>query len=891
MARVPKKLVEKLAPQPVDTALKELRAPMPAPAVSTDVAEGLQKDLASGRQVDPHRTKDRNINVDNLDTGNDAKVVLDYFSQQSDNAGYAPKTFSDVEEGAKSLDDAKVLKKLIGGKPSGLLSSEEMLLARQGMVRSAENIWAKSKDIAKRYRSGQVSDAEMLDYRRELETHREFQLALQGQQREVARTLGSMRIQAGPAEATMMQDALKNSGGREYIYRQANLVASAPNVTAASRAANKSLLAKTADALIYTRTLGLLSGPTTHMKNLVGNSIVKAFSYPERVLTAGVGKTRQAIARARGVDYDADRAYAGEVMQMVLGDFSSFMDAARASKKAFRSNESSFGQTKLADQQYDDPISSAAFNVDPNSKFGRMLDFTGTAVSMPGRALMGGDEFFKTMAFKRELRTQAFRQSKSEGLAGEKLYKRQQSLMGEMTEDEVLKAFENESDEVIAAQLNSEAQVRKNIIHEAYKSAHYETFTDPLESAVAKGVKDIRTNSRAARVILPFYETLANIMSFAGERSPIAPLFPAFHRNLRAGGVKRDEAIARLGMGVSLATGFTALAGDGRVTGAGPSNYETRKLWEADGWQEYSVRIGDSWVSYKGLEPFTSMLATIADVSDMRTYSEDPRVSANTAIMMPIAMAESIQSQTFLVGVTDFMEALNEGRDNPQKAKKMLDNIGASFVPYSSLARTVRRETDDTIRSTDTEGNWGSWVNRLRSMTPGWSEGLPPQVDVWGRDRKYKDKFGPDFISPWQVNDRVHDTPTLEMIRNGLHLPKPNPNFPINGRKVNLFDVYDKRGAGYAYYEWQKIVGEEKRKAVVATVNTSDYQNNKEYSIPGIPVEGTRGWMIQKNMGKAMDRARSRYMQKYGDQIEVLWHYPKQKYLPATPPGHGEVTF
>lgn len=96
------------------------------------------------------------------------------------------------------------------------------------------------------------------------------------------------------------------------------------------------------------------------------------------------------------------------------------------------------------------------------------------------------------------------------------------------------------------------------------------------------------------RVIVPFIRTPANIVKFAAERSPFAPLMKESREALtgKHGAAARDEAIARIGIGSSIGATAVYLATEGMITGGGPVDPKQRSLLYASGWEPYSVRVG-----------------------------------------------------------------------------------------------------------------------------------------------------------------------------------------------------------------------------------------------------------------------------------------------------------
>lgn len=61
-----------------------------------------------------------------------------------------------------------------------------------------------------------------------------------------------------------------------------------------------------------------------------------------------------------------------------------------------------------------------------------------------------------------------------------------------------------------------------------------------------------------------------------------------------AANARRDLALVRMTLGTGLGALVLSLAGEGKITGGGPLDENNWRLKEADGWQPYSIRAGDT---------------------------------------------------------------------------------------------------------------------------------------------------------------------------------------------------------------------------------------------------------------------------------------------------------
>jgi hypothetical protein len=83
---------------------------------------------------------------------------------------------------------------------------------------------------------------------------------------------------------------------------------------------------------------------------------------------------------------------------------------------------------------------------------------------------------------------------------------------------------------------------------------------------------------------MPFIRTPINIVKFAAQRSPFAPLFKEVRENLKGvnGVAERDAQIARIAMGSTVGVVTASYAADGTITGGGPADPKQRAALYAD---------------------------------------------------------------------------------------------------------------------------------------------------------------------------------------------------------------------------------------------------------------------------------------------------------------------
>jgi len=208
-----------------------------------------------------------------------------------------------------------------------------------------------------------------------------------------------------------------------------------------------------------------------------------------------------------------------------------------------------------------------------------------------------------------------------------------------------------------------------------------------------------------------------------------------------------------------------------------------------------SIRIGDKWYSYKRLDPFASALAfTVDAIKQMQ--SGKPLDEAWGQI--GLGMVRNLQDKTFLQGVSDLMNAIN---DPERFGTKWAVNIATGFVP--NLIRQPIRTYDPTFRDSDLPNDMPFWQNLGTRVGYGVvSQSAPPAFDVWGREAdKNTGTGGPltDFalrlLSPVDLREAGNVDPLdVALLRYnmtaeepfGITAPSREIRRKINGEEVNV---------------------------------------------------------------------------------------------------------
>lgn len=658
--------------------------------------------------------------------------------------------FEEARRGIITQEETKALAETLGMTEELLLSrrhgrafnAEEALAARDMLAQSSNELIS----LARTARQGSAED--LVAFKLAVTRHAAIQEQVSGITAEAGRALQAFKIIAKSerARGLALDDIIRGAGGRDTIEHLADAIGELNDPDAVARYVRESDKATTSDKLLEAWINSLLSGPQTHAVNMMSNTLTGLWTIPEHFLAAGFGAGR------RG----ADKVRVGEIPARLAGVMEGAKEGLGLAARTFVTEEPSHGVGKIEARRFQ-AIGSKKFREGKTGKelFGVRIPFTGELevggkqIRTPGRLLMAEDEFFKSIGRRMELNGLAVRNARAEGLKGEELARRIVELKRNPTEE---------------------------MVQQAREFAETVTFTKPLGPA-GKAIQQIVQTHPAARIIAPFIRTPVNIVKFAGARTPFAFLSQNIRKDIKAGGAKRDLTLARIGMGSAVGMGTATLAAEGLITGGGPSDPTLRTNRRNAGWQPYSVKVGDEYISYSRLEPLGILLGVSADFAEIA--GEIPTAEADKiAAMIAMSVSKNLLSKTYASGITDVVQVIT---DPDRYGERYIQRLAGSAIPTG--AAQIARVSDPTMREVR------SIIDGWKARLPGHSKDLPPRRNVWGEPILLGGGLGPDIISPIYTS-QLKDDPVLdEVVR--LKVPLRLPPKKIEGIELSAEEYSD----------------------------------------------------------------------------------------------------
>jgi len=713
---------------------------------------------AAGRAMEPPKTF---INFARIESTDDVKRVMQNLADKgapaADSAKAGVRGFEAVKLDANHTNAWNLLVNRRAGQP---LADHELLAARQLWATSTDKLASLAQAAA-----DTPSEANLFAFRKMLAVHDVVQREVLGARAATARALASWRIPAGTGAERLrdVTDLLTQNGGseisRELATRVAGL-AKAGMIDEIGAVAQKTAYARGRDAVMEAWINGLLSNPTTHAANTVSNAAVMGLRVVERAVA-------EKISSVLG---DDAAVQAGEAAAQFSGTVGGIKDAFRNAWKAARTGESGYGIGKV-EMGHEAAITSEALGLSNSGWLGRGVDFLGNVVRIPGRLLTAEDEFFKTSGYRGEVHAQAVRQASADVAAGK--------IGSDAMKSRIAGLVENPPENIRLA---------------AVDAAQYQTFTN-APGKFAQTLQGLTAHYPALKVIIPFVRTPANILSFTFERTPLAPLMSSFRANIQAGGARRDVALAQMGVGTMAMMAVSDMTLSGQITGGGPTEQGAKEALRREGWQPYSVRMGNRWLSYSRLDPAGSLMGMAADATETVMHvaqnSDDPDVE-KIPVAAATALAGNLVNKTYLSGLTALIGAIN---DPQQSAEAWVQRLAGSTVP--AIVAGAERLEDPYVREVY------SMMDAIKARVPGASGGLPIRRDLWGEPIKTMSGFGKpyDAFVPVMSQQPTPEAIDRELLRLGSNVTMPPKRTSFDGVTVDL-TAYPK-----AYERYVELAG------------------------------------------------------------------------------------
>ena len=291
---------------------------------------------------------------------------------------------------------------------------------------------------------------------------------------------------------------------------------------------------------------------------------------------------------------------------------------------------------------------------------------------------------------------------------------------------------------------------------QAARMAGDETAFTKRLSGNLEGLEKLR-NVTGMRLFFPFVRTGFNALDMTFQSSPLA-MFHGKWRDLlgenvdpglllkkygiRPEDIPQAQALmkGRMASGTLVVGLASVMALQGRLYGTRPKDKETRDLWKMEGIQPNSFKIGNTYISFQKLEPFNTILSSVANIMNYQHVLGEAvteEMLEKTVFMAGAVLVE----KSMLAGVADLAEVFSANTSQEQLLRITAKFGRGQLAPYAGLMSQI----GGVIDANEKEAN-GFWETMFKRDAIG-KAALPPKYDILNKDRSGK-KWMPATSNP-----------------------------------------------------------------------------------------------------------------------------------------------
>lgn len=710
------------------------------------------------------------VNLSKIDAPAETK---DYIRRVADeNAGFVEQrrgvvTIGETEAAAKQIDiDAAKYAYL---KPGTALNAEQLSAVGNAMVSKGNEVTRLQDLLRQEAVSGVTTKENRLRLLAAVAEHQSLQRTYAGARAESGRALRIQReiasgLKTGEVNSTYAR-AEQILGGKDVsdeLITRLQAIWTDPKLDAAGREQATFRFIQNFDRATTTEKVyefwlnAILSGPTTHIVNVTGQTLLQIADITAKFGAAAV----EAVSTVGGLRRTRER-YFSEAFASVMGLGDGFRRIRQELAQADGAAMNKFRETG-----------------DLHTR--ALKGSSGRILNLPTTVLGAEDVAFKALGKSRALWESAANTAGREG----------KSLVNGDFARRVSELRANPTDEMLAAA--EEGAKRASLQIEGGKSTKaVMALRDRVSFDTPLG------EFKPIRYVIPFVRTPINLVKIGAEYSPYG-----FVQAVTRSGGDRSDSIARAILGSTAMGLFAQQYAIGNVTGPAPADPAGRDAFYASGKLPYSVKIGDQWVSFQRLEPVSTPLKWTAALMEAAQRNPNQPVEV-IAEKMVFALSRTLVDATYMEGLSDLVDAL---QDPERYGAKFLSGIVGGANP--ALFRNMVRAQDPYIR--DPKGLF----EQIAATLPHLNESVPVKETNYGQPAmRSEGRQGiVGLISPVDWNTQRTDPVTEKLL--GYKLPesydasgvaKPARALLVGevGQDIARFRLTDDEGRRYQRYAGQ----------------------------------------------------------------------------------------
>ena len=528
--------------------------------------------------------------------------------------------------------------------------------------------------------------------------------------------------------------------------------------------------------LVSGRTASLMSGPSTQIANVLGNSGMVVGAPIVRV-GAAIGEDIRTLHGRLG----PRQAFYSQAPAEIGGMIGAIPKAMHSFIETFK--------TGVSTHQHQDLPSAYASEI-------RWPVFSG--LNYVFRLAMATDDFFREI-----------------GWGG--------AYAAEVEREAILTKMPNETLSAARDRITLNPLDHVKVVERASAEAERRVFNAP-GGPLMQAINKARAANPAVNFMLPFFSTAASSTKVGFDLSPIG--FVRGAREAKSG----DLIAAADARGGAIIGSMVMLAGGGyaaanMLSGAGPSNPAARAALEDQGWQPFSLHVGDKWIPIQNVGPIAIPLVFAASlVEGVKEGSVSPEKATTYLTKFLIDQGQMFLQMSSMRGLQDVFRVL----EDPQRwGPAWINNMTESLVPYNGTLKTITRMLDPSIKRPE------GVIQNILANLPLLSQSIANDVTPLGETRQ-RQGGAVGALMPFKV---TQDTPSPiydEVNAVGAHpLGRPSSTIGSGPNSVKI--------AGALYQHYQELAGQYTKQAITTLTKNASYQEATQ-SEKGAMIDTWKEW-------------------------------------------------
>ena len=355
-----------------------------------------------------------------------------------------------------------------------------------------------------------------------------------------------------------------------------------------------------------------------------------------------------------------------------------------------------------------------------------------------------------------------------------------------------------------------------NITDKATKYAKEEVTLTKELSGFAAGLNQVFQANPWAKPFFLFARTGINGLQLTAKHTPgfnflvkefndIAWAKPNNLDDVSRYGITTPEELAnakalqtgRLAMGSALVFMASMAWMRGDLTGSGPVDRQKRQAWLDAGYKQDQITVGEVSFGYTAIEPFASILQTIANIGDASQLM-GPEWTERNLLKVGLLLAQGLTSKSYLAGMQQFVDLV---AGKPGQANRIAANLANNVVPLGGLRNELGKLFTPHLKELNS-GIFDAIRNRNLITERLASEPLPIKYDLLnGRPIKDHDPITRMWNAISPVNFNFTHSPGRTLLFNSGYDLRQSTYYAPDG--TNLTDSPRIRS------QFQKAIGDQ----------------------------------------------------------------------------------